>query len=300
MRVSMTKALTITGIVLILISFHDQFQTMFHPSSSGSLSDWIAHMIWRGFHAIARGPTLLTTAGPIAIFCIILIWAGFIVVGCALIYFPRLDLFAPADAVVVPSQAGFFQAINIATASLVTMSASVTPTVGWLRLMISLEAALGIALVTASISWILSVYPVLEGRSSLAEEAVALHDAEQASGVDFFESPENQVQATLLGLAGQVTTLRNQTVQFPITYYFGTRQRRATLPVILPYIYELAESAAQPKRPPGVRLAGEVLRRAVSSYLELLAERFLQTPSEDRVKVIHAYAADNLRQAVAL
>ena len=45
----------------------------------------------------------------------------------------------------------------------------ITPTTSWLRILVPLEALIGFAVLTAGLSWVLSVYPVLHRRSSFAQ-----------------------------------------------------------------------------------------------------------------------------------
>ena len=90
----MDALFTVTGIVLILISLQDQFQSLFHPAGHAVMSDWIARIIWNFYGAIGRGrPGVLTLAGPTAMVTIIILWAVLIGIGGSLIYYPRYSTF---------------------------------------------------------------------------------------------------------------------------------------------------------------------------------------------------------------
>jgi hypothetical protein len=162
----------------------------------------------------------------------------------------------------------------------------------------TLEGGVGLGLLTASVSWLLSIYPVLEGRSSLAEQAMSLFESERDTGLDLFEMAEKVLADILFGIAGELSALRNQTVQFPITYYFGVQSRRASLEIAMPYIDGLAMRACEAQRSATLRLAGHSLDAAILSYLRLLGERFLNLAGESKEVLLRAYNEDNLRHGL--
>jgi hypothetical protein len=297
----MKTLLTVVGVALIVISFYEQFQTLFHPPGHGTTTDWISRTVWRMARRVAeRRPGWLSLAGPFALIAIILSWASLVVFGCALIYFPRLGSFAVPQDLVGKWTPTFFSAINIAFASLITVSPSVTPTDATIRMMMTLQGAVGLALVTASISWLLSIYPVLEGRSSIAEQAMSLFEAERGCGRDVFEMNDSELTNILFAFAGELSTLRNQTVQFPITYYFGVQSRRASLEMVLPYIDGIATRACEDGRSASLQIAGHALEASVLAYVRLLGHRFLHKPGESKEVLLQAYSQDHLREALPI
>jgi hypothetical protein len=285
--------------LLIAISLYEQFQTLFHPSGHGTVTDWISQGVWSVFRQIARHrPSLLFLAGPFALVLIIICWAGLLSLGCALVYYPRLHLFAVPQEIQPHWQPSFLTAFNIAIASLVTVSPDARATVQWIRLAMILEGGLGLALVTASISWLLSIYPVLEGRSSIAEQGIALFEAERETGLDIFTMADTELASVLLRFGDELSTLHNQTVQFPITYFFGVRKKRSSLEVALPYIDGLAERACETRRSPTLRLAGHGLQGAIESYVRFLGHRYLGMAGESKEVLLRAYAEDHLRASL--
>lgn len=57
------------------------------------------------------------------------------------------------------------------------------PTTDWLRILATGEALIGFSLVTASVSWIVLLYPALGRMRTLARRALILVNAEQSTGV---------------------------------------------------------------------------------------------------------------------
>ena len=84
----------------------------------------------------------------------------------------------------------------------------------------SFQAVLGFVLLTASISWLLSIYPVIEHRRSLAYEVTLLHFAEQRGLLRIEEMYDMNLNTMLTGLSERVMRVRTELSQFPITYYF--------------------------------------------------------------------------------
>jgi hypothetical protein len=159
-----------------------------------------------------------------------------------------------------------------------------------------IESILGFGLLTASVSWILSIYPVLEHRKSLAHEASLLHYSEITGIRTLRDISETDLHSILLGLATQLTTSRNELIQFPITYYFHEQERETSLAATLPY---MADLAAQNVRGPGaVALAATALGGAIDDYLKFIARTFLKRPFTNRWEILAALAADHQRDIV--
>src|SRR4051812_17447738 len=135
----------------------DVFHTLFHPAKSGSDSDWIARIIWRTIRA--SFPESLTLAGPLAFVTIVAFWAVSIIVGFALIYTPELPwAFAFATGLSSDRYSGFVGALELSVSSLITLSIGAYSSRSWISLLMGVESILGFALLTASVSWILSIY----------------------------------------------------------------------------------------------------------------------------------------------
>ena len=289
---------TVGGCILVFVSFVDVFQSLFHPAGRGTLSDWIARGTWRSVRPLARRrPGIITYAGPLAFVAVISTWAALIVVGCALIFWPHMSTgFVAAPRLNPPN--GFFDAFNTSLSSLTNFATDSFATQKWLRLVMGIEGVVGFGLLTASVSWLLSLYPVLELRRSLAQQTTLLHWAELENGIDVVQLPSGEALSILDRLTSRLTTLRNQVAQFPITYYFHVGEEETALPGVLPYLAELGSRASQPGRAASVRLAGTALGGAVDSYLELIAREFLRMPIDDKSAILRRHAADQMRNMV--
>jgi len=285
----------LAGTILIVAALRDLFSTLFHPGTSGNISDWIALSLWRAYRKVF--PKHLIHAGPLIFLAVIGYWGLSIIFGFALIYRP----FMPSTFVFMPgldpvSFDSFLAALNFSIGTLITEFIGATPTNGFLQLLTTVEAIFGFAILTASISWILSIYPVIEHRRSLAHQASLFHHGE-STGLRHLESlSDAELQTILLGLASQLTTHRNELSQFPITYYFQEPESRTAIGGILFYISELADRFSD--REGAVRIAAVTLGGAVEDYLSLVDEQFFRRKFDGREASLRRLAEDHRRKPV--
>jgi hypothetical protein len=290
-----TVTLTTAGCLLIVIAAQDVFHTLFHPAQHGYLSDWIVRQIWLGFRKSV--PRWLTLAGPLSFVIIVTNWALLMIVGFSLIYRPQLPrAFAFASGLDGAQYRSFLGALIVSIGSLITLSTGVYSTHLWIQAVMGIESICGFALLTASVSWILSIYPVLEHRKSLAHEASLLHFCEVKGFRRLVDVSDSDLHQILVGLASQLITSRNELSQFPITYYFHEDETQTSLAGILPYMSDIAEQSAG--RNGAARIAAVTLGGAIDDYLRLVAHDFLRLEFKNRKDILRALADDHMREAV--
>ena len=105
------------------------------------------------------------------------------VLGWAMIYWGTM----PGNFIVDPElrrgPPGFLDALYVSFDTLVTLGVqNSAPASQALRLLVPIEGLIGFGLLTASISWVLSSYPVISRRRVLADTLDQLHKAEQVVG----------------------------------------------------------------------------------------------------------------------
>jgi hypothetical protein len=290
----MTIALTIIGTVLVLVTLQDVFHTLFQPAH-GDISDGISRTVWRSFRRFL--PSSISLAGPISFVTIVLFWAFAIILGFALIYLPHLpNQFTFAPGLNARNYGSLWGALTLSLGSLITLSSGVYSTTLWIQILMGIESVFGFGLLTASVSWILSIYPVLEHKRSLAHQATLLHFSE-AKGIRRLDDlSDTDLQPLLLGFASQLTTHRNELTQFPITYYFYEEDKQTALAGILPYLMDIAERYMS--RGGGAGLAAATLAGAIEDYLKVIAASFLRCEFTDRYRILRAFAEDQMREIV--
>lgn len=294
----MTLFLTLVGTVIIVLVLIDIFQTLFHPSASGALSSRYIRFIWRGFRRAGQHrPELLALSGPVSLLLIIVVWVLGLVLGWALILWPRMPEEILYSIGLNPDQNDrFLDAIYLSTVTLGTLGyGEMTPTTTSLRLIAPLEALVGFALFTAAISWILSVYPVLARRRNLARFVTSLQESGHWQELADAPDGSDALNGILLRLSEQVTTAHDDYVQFPITYYFHQDDPNITLEIALPRMTVLADEASRHSST-SVRFHARVLQNAIRDLTYYLGETFLDLHDATVEEIYTAYARDHLRE----
>jgi hypothetical protein len=289
----------IIGLLLVAAALHDMFHTLFHPSGRGAIAEFISFHLWRGWRRVfpARHETL-SLAGPVAFLLTVITWGLAILLGFALVYYPFLwARFKMAPGLDIQRHHAFFDAINVSLGSLITVGGDFNTDSRWLRFAMGTEAVLGFVLLTASLSWVLSIYPVLEYRRSAAHRLSLLHHAHSIERLGLASMPDPQTEQLVIGLAVDMTKIRNDLAQFPITYYFHEDEARSAFPGALPLAMDLAKRASRNESGEPVRVAGLVLQGAIHDLLCLIGDWFLDMPEEvDDEKLLAAYAGDHFRK----
>jgi hypothetical protein len=291
----MSIFLIILGVAVIFFGLQDVFHTLFHPADTGDVSDAIAGHVWRLFHAVM--PRTLSFAGPTAFLAIVFFWAASVVVGFALIFFPFLPgRFTFALGLDSASYHSFLGALDVSLASLISLSIGTYSKNLLIQFLMGIECTIGFGLLTAAVSWLLSIYPVFEHRKSLAHEVSLLHFAEAAGVRRLDDISDSDLHQLLEAFAAQLITCRNELSQFPITYYFHENETETALAGVLPYLADIA--AQNVNRDGAAGLSATVLGGAVDDYLKLIARSFLNRPFTSRDDILRAFARDHQRQIV--
>ncbi|MGY1843761.1 potassium channel family protein [Modestobacter sp. SYSU DS0875] len=282
---------TVVGALVVLAVLRDVFHTLWHPSGSGWLSRHLVAAVWRVSRWRRRRARTGMLAGPTALVLVIVVWVAAITLGCSLVYWPHLSGgFLLGSELDPDSRAGWLDALYVSTVTLATLGfGDVVPSAGWLRIVVPMQALLGFGLLTASVTWVLQIYPALVRRRVLALRLAGL----RAGPIDrLVGDPEGRLAAPLLdGLAADLVQIRVDLTQYSETYYFRDGEGDASLAATLGTVVDLQRAAGEAPRE-DVRVAGELLRLAVEDLTRVLDEQFLHLDAglED---VLAAYAADH-------
>ena len=250
-------AVTTAGAVLVLVALRDMFHTLFHPMGRGSLNRAVSRATSGAFcRAAHRFPGMLELRGPTVVVAVIATWTVLVGVGWTLVYWPWLPgayLFSPG---LEPAEQGDF--LDALYLSLVTMSTlgygDITPAEGWLRVVAPLQALVGFALLSAAISWVLSIYPALSRRRSFVDRATSLIDATADWPTEEGRIPPGALDE----MAQRLTAVRTDLRHFPATRYFGSADEQRAFGERLSGLAGLARSA-EARRSLELRLAGRRL-----------------------------------------
>ena len=99
----------------------------------------------------------MSLAGPVAFVAVIATWAGLLVLGWALVFWPHMPGDFRFDAGLDARGPDFVNALNVSLVTLATLGfGDITPTSGTAAVL-PLEALLGFGLLSAIISWLVSI-----------------------------------------------------------------------------------------------------------------------------------------------
>jgi hypothetical protein len=294
MTASGTVASTIAGVALIGVAGRDAFDALFPAEGRGLLSSQITRAVWRMFRRLGIRRARLALAGPVAFVTVLATWACMLALGWALIYWPHVRSgfrFDPA----IAAGSDFVHALNISLVTLTTLGfGDLTPTSEALRLIVPFEALLGFGLLSASISWLVSMYPALSRRRSLAYEISLLRAADASRELSLDALTPDVAERLLAELTSRLVAVERDLVHFPITYYFSAGDPRFSLPVAAPYLLELARRGMQDTQPEVVRFRARLLTQAIDDLARTTATRFHGSDTATAEELLRGYARDHL------
>lgn len=285
---TVSAVVTAVGASLVLVVMWDVFHTLWHPSGQGRLSKGLMAGVWRACRPL--GERARDISGAAAVTAVILAWGVLMVVGWALVYWPRMpDAFTLST---TPAPTAFVDAFYFSVVSLATVGyGDIAPATPWLRLVAPAEATLGFALLTAAVSWVLQVYPALTRRRVLA---LKLGQLDRSGVVDAFGALETPTAVLLLSdLTDRLAQVHVDLVQYSESYYFRDTQESSSLAATLPHALALARRA-QGSRHEDVRRLGGSLAGALDEFATLLDRQYLHTDA-DVDGVLAAYRDDHGR-----
>ena len=299
----MTLLLSLLGAGLILVALRDIFDTLFHPSGKGMLSRALPRFLWRGVRRIGgRYPLAQELCGPVTLLAVIASWAALLAVGWAFVFWPHLARgFLHAPGLSSSAQGGFIDALYISLVTLTTLGyGDITPTSSWLKVLVPFEALVGFGLLTASLSWVISLYPAFSRHRSLAHEVNLVREAESETEIGVRQMDALAAEQMLGSLTTQLIAVQTDLIHFPISYYFRSSNERFELSAAMPYLLRVAQEGDSADCAPGVRMRASMLRGAIEDFSDTVGARFLDLPSASSDKVLRAYARDNLHTSSEL
>ena len=290
----MTIVSLAAGIALIAIVGHDIFTVLFRPGVVSRLSGKIARAVWTLLRrAGGKRHVVLALAGPLALSAVIFFWAAALVVGWALIYLPHYPQeYVLAEGTVAHSP--IVGALHVSLTTITTLgSANAVPKPGWLQVLGPIEALMGFGMLTAAVSWLLQIHPVLSRRRALAYEIHLLADTERRLGVEVSQLEPSVASQLYADLTSRLISVQRDLVKFPITYYFAETDPRVALAAAMPVLKQIAERGASDEQPVAVRLRAVMLDEAIEDFGETVLERFALDHGADVGGAIAAFAHDH-------
>ena len=220
---------------------------------------------------------MLSVAGPSAFVGVIFSWVGLVMVGGALAIEPSMpEGYAAAPGFDRPE--GFGDALYASFVNLTSLGyGDIVPTALGLKLLGPAQAAVGLGILSAAISWVLSVYAVLRSSRSAARE------------VDLLARSESVDPAELAIVTSKLIDLDIELRQFPIAYYFPSLDSGREIVLALERLLEMIESPPLDSAPQARRAAA-----AAGGLLAAVNDRFLGARGTTEEEIMALWRADHL------
>ncbi|MER5998238.1 potassium channel family protein [Nonomuraea angiospora] len=282
---------SLLGAALIMAALRDLFHTLWHPTRHGGLSRLVMAALWKLARHLRARRRVVGLVGPLAMATVVGMWAVTIIMGWAIVYWPHMpEAFAFAPGSGLSQEPALLDSVYLSLVMVATLGlGDIVPVAGWLRVVSPLEALVGFVLLTATVSWVLEIYPTLTRRRVLAIRLALLHRSDPS-----MRQLDCAAGASLLGsLATEVVRVRIDFTQYAEAYYFHDGEDHSSLAATIGYATRLAQRG-QAARRADVRLTADLLAGALEDLATILDQRFLHTNGSP-AEVFAAYAADHGR-----
>jgi hypothetical protein len=282
---------TVLGVALIALALRDIFDVLFHPLGRGMIARKVVQVVTGAARRLPGGSgTIGLLAGPIGYAAVVATWAALLAVGWALIFMPQLPQGFNFDPGLDPAaHSGFLDALYVSLVNLTSLGyGDISPASPLLRVLGPVETMFGLGLLTASISWLISIYAGISRRDSLAHEVLLAKATEKRLGEKLADADPQLLETMLASFAEQLIRVRRDVIHFPIVHYFRTEDEERALAGLLPFLSSLADEAAEESRPPSLRVRAEILRMAIDDFAETLRRR-LRMPGESTDDTLRHY-----------
>ena len=273
---AMDLIFVLAGVALIFVTLHDIFATLFHPLGRGYIGHHVVGLVSRAGHRLSsRFHAATGLIGPIGYVVVVASWAALLVVGWALVFFPYLpEGFAFASGLAPQDHSGFGDALYISLVNLTSLGyGDISPEDSVLRILGPIETLFGLSLVTASVSWLISIYGAISQRDTFAHEVQLSRRAEEQLGEKLADADPDLLERLLASFSAQLIAARRNLIHFPITIHFRSEDDEKALSGLMPFLARLVQEAGEQSRPHALRVRGEMLRMAMDDFAETLRER---------------------------
>jgi voltage-gated potassium channel Kch len=260
------------GVAIVAVVFVDVLLTTLHPSRPGPFSAGIRRLTWRILSHLSHGQRhagILGWSGPVIVASNILAWIGGLWLGYALIYLPSVDTLAYAPSVAFGHR-GLLEALYLSAVALTTVGfGDVVASTDALRLVTTLEAASGFGVITAAISYVLSLYPMLNRTRAAAEGASQLGLTSIDAAVATVTASQGLQHAS--SLHREVVNAHHAVRRFPVLFYFTTSNEHESIVALVEAattVSVLLCWGVDARRVPHAQVLGPALAAAVRTLLE--------------------------------
>jgi hypothetical protein len=222
--------LTIAGAALLALVFYDIYATILRATKqAGPFSTFLNRGLWRIATSLTqpldrrRRHRMLSTIGPLLMPLLIAFFILMLLTGFALIYLPRMETEFKIDGAAYGSsilQAFYFSGVTFLTIGY----GDILPVSSVTRIIALIEGASGIAIISLSITYLLTVYRALERKRAVALKFY--HQARQGADISGFISSHfargqfHSLTESLREATHDLQELLESHLEHPVIHYF--------------------------------------------------------------------------------
>lgn len=237
------------GIALILIGLLDVFLTVLHYDGAALLGRLTSRGTWGTVRALTapmprRPRTYLRCLGaPLMIPVTLSVWLILQILGFALLYQPGLE--SGQFHITGDNEAGFPLAVYTSVVTVATLGyGDVTPTTPLFQALTGMQALIGFALLTLTISYLSNVYTALQHLSllgaELQQQSTDPSDPEGLLAAHLTSEGSRDLGPRLESLRQRLLMYSEGLRRYPIVYYFHSRYSSRSLPEVFGNLGHLA------------------------------------------------------------
>jgi Ion channel len=278
------------GVLCLFVVLLDAFQTIILPRRASGrfrltrifyIATWRP---WAFFARRLRDPRKRETAfsfyGPMSLIILLVVWAAFMVLGFAFIFFAIGSPFIDAS-----RHANFFSDLYVSGTTIFTLGlGDVTPQNPWARTLIILESGTGLGFLAV----VMGYFPVLYGAFSRREVSIALLDARAGSPPTAaelmrrhsYQGGEQSLSVLLMEWERWSAELLESHISYPLLCYFRSQHNNQSWLSALTAILDASALLISGVRGPEARQAQLTFAMARHAVVDL-AQGFSLRPVLD-------------------
>lgn len=219
----MTLVSVAAGLALVALVTVDIVATVLHPNARGPVCQLTNRGAWlttRGIWRATGNSQPMAFAGGLGMAMTLSTWVAGLAVGYALIYLPFIGRFSYQPGVPF-ADPGVVEALYVSGAALTTVGfGDIVATSDALRLLTVVQAASGLLTITASVAYILSVYPLLTETRTAARTQADLATADINGAVRLVAAGAT---TEIAALQRSLVVVQEHLRRFPVLFYFRPR-----------------------------------------------------------------------------
>ncbi|KXS37031.1 potassium channel family protein [Modicisalibacter sp. 'Wilcox'] len=273
----------VAGSALVLLAIYDAARTTLSASSSGPVTNRLISLIWRWLlwqHRRRRNHALLAAAGPCIAGALMLSWIVIAWTGWWLLFSSEPLAVVNATSRVAASlgERAYFTGYTLTTLGY----GDFVPANALWRFLSVVAASNGLILFTLAVTYIVPVVSAVTHKRQLALTISAIgrtpcRIAAATAGDGDYRSLANQLQQ----VQGDIASLGQQHLAYPVLHYFHSRHADHALPVALARLYQalVVLQHACPALPATVRFQLATTQALIDGFLATLDSAFIHPAS---------------------